>query len=334
MENSNFGEKSDFCIIKHLGEGSTSDVYLCALNSKKYAIKILKDIPIAKTSFLQETQALSEINHPLITNLITSGISKIQFKNYYIEKPYILLELAEKGELFNYIFHPKKGFSEREARFLFKQILQAIRACHEKKIAHLDIKTENIMLDSNWNVKIADFGLSTILYNNSIIDNYLGTESFLAPEVINKKPYDPFKADIFALGVTLFIILAGKTPFKSAKKFDIHYQYYIKKRQELFWKIIKKNNCLVNDFSSQALDLFNKLFEPDPNLRISIDQIMNHPWMSMETASRDEMETEFKEREKIIIESIKSEQETNSSEINKIPFFKITIDCENLEHSN
>ena len=80
--------------------------------------------------------------------------------------------------------------------------------------------------------------------------------------------------------------------------------------------------------------MFNKLFEPDPNLRISIDQIMNHPWMSMETASRDEMETEFKEREKIIIESIKSEQETNSSEINKIPFFKITIDCENLEHSN
>ena len=110
--------------------------------------------------------------------------------------------------MFNYIFYPKKGFSEAESRFIFKQILFAIKACHEKNIAHLDIKTENIMLDSNCKIKLADFGLSRITEDkNSLVNSFFGTETFLAPEVvaIPKKAYDPFKADIFSLGVSCLL---------------------------------------------------------------------------------------------------------------------------------
>ena len=201
-------DNNTITIEKFLGEGSTSNVYLCSYNTKKYAIKLLKDILIAHSSFIQETKSLNEISHPNITNIIRSGISKIYSNDKIIDNPYILLELAEKGELFNYIFYPKKGFSEAESRFIFKQILFAIKACHEKNIAHLDIKTENIMLDSNCKIKLADFGLSRITEDkNSLVNSFFGTETFLAPEVvaIPKKAYEPFKADIFSLGVSCLL---------------------------------------------------------------------------------------------------------------------------------
>lgn len=328
-------DNNNITIEKFLGEGSTSNVYLCTYNNKKYAIKLLKDIPIAKTSFIQETKSLNEIVHPNITNIIRSGISKLYYNDKIIDNPYILLELAEKGELFNYIFYPKKGFSEPESRFIFKQILNAVKACHDKNIAHLDIKTENIMLDSNWKIKLADFGLSRITEDkDSLVNSFFGTETFLAPEVVSipKKAYDPFKADIFSLGVTLFIIMTGNPPFKSARKFDIHYQYYIKKKEDLFWKIIKKNNSIVHEFSDDTYDLFNKMFESEPKKRISIDELLNHPWMTKETATEEEMNKEFILREEIVNE--KRNQNINVVDIEQ-KLSKMTIDIyENLEHSN
>ena len=109
MEYEYLSEQSTISINKLLGEGSTSHVYQCSLNNHQYAIKLLKDLPSVKSSFLQETQSLNEINHPNITNLINSGISKVQINNEIVERPYIILDYAEKGELFNYIYHPKKG---------------------------------------------------------------------------------------------------------------------------------------------------------------------------------------------------------------------------------
>ena len=103
-------DNNTITIEKFLGEGSTSNVYLCSYNTKKkYAIKLLKDILIAHSSFIQETKSLNEISHPNITNIIRSGISKIYSNDKIIDNPYILLELAEKGELFNYIFFLKKN---------------------------------------------------------------------------------------------------------------------------------------------------------------------------------------------------------------------------------
>lgn len=328
MEYKLLSEESTITINKLLGEGSTSQVYQCSLNNHQYAIKILKDLPSAKSSFLQETQSLIEINHPNITNLINSGISKVQINNEISERPYIILDFAEKGELFNYIYYPKRGFTEKQARYIFKQILLAIQCCHDNNIAHLDLKTENIMLDSNWNVKLSDFGLSVLTQEkNENINSFMGTESFLAPEIINKKPYDPFKADIFALGVTLFIILSGNPPFKSARKFDIHYQYFMKNRVDLFWKIIRKNLS----FSDEAISLLNQMFEPEPQMRIRIEDIFNHPWMNMESSSEDEIRMEFEEREKIIKDKLNN---NNMMEIDDSPSFTLTINYQNLEHSN
>lgn len=328
MEYEYLSEESTISINKFLGEGSTSHVYQCSLNNHQYAIKLLKDLPSAKSSFLQETQSLNQINHPNITNLINSGISKVQINNEIVERPYIILEYAEKGELFNYIYHPKRGFTEKQARYIFKQILLAIQCCHSNNIAHLDLKTENIMLDSNWNIKLSDFGLSVLTEDkNENINTFMGTESFLAPEIINKKPYDPFKADIFALGVTLFIILSGNPPFKSARRFDIHYQYYLKNRVDLFWKIIRKNHS----FSDEAIELLNQMFEPEPTMRIRIEDILNHPWMNMESSTEEEMKKEFEEREKVIKEKINN---NNMMELDEPPFFKLIINYQNLEHSN
>ena len=90
-------DNNTITIEKFLGEGSTSNVYLCSYNTKKYAIKLLKDIPIAHSSFIQETKSLNEISHPNITNIIRSGISKIYSNDKIIDNPYILLELAEKA---------------------------------------------------------------------------------------------------------------------------------------------------------------------------------------------------------------------------------------------
>jgi serine/threonine protein kinase len=155
-----------------LGSGATAEVYLSSEientnNEKEVAVKILKKMD---KSIQKEAEILSRINHQNVLRLIKGGQGTfIKKGNCVGEFPYIVLEYAEKGELFNYVYLPKKGFGEDYGRLIFKQIMEGLNACHRAGIAHRDLKLENIMLDRNYNVKIADFGFATFLQGKNNI---------------------------------------------------------------------------------------------------------------------------------------------------------------------
>lgn len=109
----------------------------------------------------------------------------------------------------------KKRLSEREARFIFKQIITAVHYCHFNHIVHRDIKVENLLLDSNLRVKLADFGFSTHFKTGEKLNVWCGSPPYCAPELYNAQLYDGPKVDIWSLGVVLYVLVCGYLPFEA-----------------------------------------------------------------------------------------------------------------------
>ena len=118
------------------------------------------------------------------------------------------------------------GLPENFCRHYLLQILSGLQYIHEQGLCHLDIKLENILLDSQYDVKIVDFGFATALKgaDGQGVRDMNGTEGYMAPEVVSKQPYDGQSADLFACGVVLFMMLTGEPPFSSTDPTDIFYR--------------------------------------------------------------------------------------------------------------
>lgn len=127
---------------------------------------------------------------------------------------YMVLELVQGGELFDFV--ALGAFSEPVCRYYFKQMLQVMHYVHSKGVAHRDLKPENIMLDENFNIKIADFGFAAPLQGrdgSGYLKTMLGTQAYMAPEILLREPYQGHVTDLFALGIILFILQSGAPPF-------------------------------------------------------------------------------------------------------------------------
>lgn len=149
----------------------------------------------------------------------------------------MVLEFVEGGELFDFV--AQGAFSEPICRFYFKQMLQVLHYVHSKGVAHRDLKPENILLDSKLNVKIADFGFAAPIQGrdgSGFLKTQLGTQAYMAPEILLKEPYQGHVVDLFALGIILFILYSGHRPFNCAKINDSHYKLIATNRADLFWK--------------------------------------------------------------------------------------------------
>lgn len=298
---------SKYEILEKLGEGATSEVYLTTEygSTKQYAMKMLKGTQqLSEKLFTQEYQMVNRVNHPNIISMIQAGNGDIQDAlNNITQSYYFLFELAEKGDLLDYVLYPQKGFSESQAKYIFSEILFGIKACHDAGIAHNDIKPENIMVNSDYRFKLSDFGFATLLEGkkqDGKLTSFKGTPGYQAPEIIKKIPYDGIKSDLFSLAIVLFVLIYARPPFAFAKQFDLHYQYIAGKKYDTFWKITKvKNKC---DITIELKDLFNKLFACNPQERIDFEEIINHPWFTnCQPASYEEIQREFSERYSIIL---------------------------------
>ena len=324
---------SKYYLLSKIGSGATSVVYLTEdiTNKKKYATKIMKrDIDIdeeedeveeenkkeEKNDILKrESEILSLIHHENIVNLIDYGEGSIKkkkssSKNY----PYLTLEYAEKGELFNYIYFPKKGFNEDFSKIIFKGIIKGIKACHENNIVHGDLKLENILLDDKFNPKIADFGYATYIKDNIKLKNIVGTLEYQAPEILLKKPYDGKKKDIFSLGVLLFLLVTGIKPFEVPFGKDKLYKYILKKQYSEYWKQIKNNDVEVDELSNEFKLLFIKMIQFNPNDRISLDEIINNKWFDDKIINNEDLISEFKLRENIIKDKLETQKKSSSDD--------------------
>mmetsp|Transcript_65793 Transcript_65793/g.91058 ORF Transcript_65793/g.91058 Transcript_65793/m.91058 type:complete len:170 (+) Transcript_65793:306-815(+) len=167
----------------------------------------------------------------------------------------MLVELAQGGEFFDYIAIPGGAVSESVARHYFKQLLSGLDHMHKAGCVHRDLKLENLMLDKDFALKIADFGFSAPTNgrdNKGFLTTYCGTKAYMAPELFLNKPYDGSKLDIFCAGLILFIMIAQRPPFESAEVNDHHYRLIAAGRSDIFWKAHEEAGMKV---SPEAKDL-------------------------------------------------------------------------------
>lgn len=189
---------------------------------------------------------------------------------------YLVLELVTGGELFELLLKERK-FSEGKARFFFRQIVEGVQCCHKKGVAHRDLKPENLLLDGNGQLKISDFGLSALhnnvsegmtLTSSKFLHTTCGSPNYVSPEVIDSEGYDGRKADIWSMGVILYVMSTGCLPFDE------------KSMPELFAKIrsAKYRSPPPGRISPSLMDLISRILVADPKERISIDDIQKHCW--------------------------------------------------------
>jgi serine/threonine-protein kinase HSL1 (negative regulator of Swe1 kinase) len=183
---------------------------------------------------------------------------------------YLILEYVEGGELFDYLC--KRGrLSTSEALGYFQQIIAAINYCHRFNIAHRDLKPENLLLDQDKNIKVADFGMAAWQMNNTsgLLRTACGSPHYAAPEVIEGRAYNGSSSDIWSCGVILFALLAGRLPFDDE---DLH---------TLLEKVKIGSYDMPQAMDKRAQDLIARMLEKDVRKRITIEQILAHPFFTM-----------------------------------------------------
>ena len=309
-----------YLIIKKLSYGGQANIFL--VKEKESGEIYVAKIPIEDDSFLSSEinilQYLKDNNVPYIINKVDDGNGEIVRKNHEpVEISYIILEYAKNRDLEQYIRFPKTGFGENLSKIIFYRIAKSIEAIHEKETCHRDIKLDNILLDDDYHPKLSDFGLAT--HNSDDLTDYTGTPGYMAPEITEGGKYDGFKVDIFSLGVTLFRLTLGISPFTDAQGENSIYNLIKKKYNDLYWKFIsiKENNSEeINNVSDEFKKLYNRMVSSDPSERPSMKEILEDEWFgdikNMDGEALDDyekevkLEDEFKKRAKIIEDCINS----------------------------
>jgi len=228
-----------------------------------------------------------------IAKLVTYGFSGKLKKGENKVKTikYLIMELGERGALME-LLQSRKRFPVKIARFFFKQIISGLAYIHKNNVAHRDLKLENFIIDKDYNLKFIDFGFSCEINNTK--DEHvshtkiLGTESYMAPEMLYERKYFADKSDIYSLGVILFSMLVGNLPFMKAARYDSTYASFAFKREagiKKFWENVNKTIELPFD----AIDLMNKMFCANSNERVSLDGIIKSEFFNGETDNVEEV---------------------------------------------
>ena len=157
-----------------------------------------------------EQNILRIINVYRRPNYVSTFLKKKYSKKDNATCFYIITEYCKNGDLYDFIKRKKILGKENLRDKIAYQIINAVHSCHKEKIAHRDLKPLNIFLDKDWNVKLGDFGLSKKFEENEKDNENVYTENFACYEILLEKKHDPFKADLFSLGVTLFVLYTGE----------------------------------------------------------------------------------------------------------------------------
>lgn len=178
------------------------------------------------------------------------------------------MEYIDGGELFNYV-DERKGLPEDETVYIFRQIVSALLYCHRLLICHRDLKPENILLSrKDLTVRLIDFGMAALQPKGRLLSTPCGSPHYAAPEVVSSRPYDGTQADVWSCGVILYVMLTGTTPFNYPPDGNI---------RKLFNDISKARYWMPTELSHEAKDLIRRIFIPDPERRITMDGVWEHP---------------------------------------------------------
>ena len=279
--------RGDFDEMKVLGKGSFGKVLLVRYkkNQKLYAMKILKKAVIMKNNeeihTKTERKILAKINHPFIVSLYFAFQDE--------KKLYLITEFMQGGELF-YHLHRERFFSNERTQFYAAEIVLALDHLHKNNCIYRDLKPENVLLDKDGHIKLADFGLSKIMLekNKAKAFTLCGTPDYLAPEILEDKGYDK-TVDWWSLGALIYEMLVGYSPFKMKKGEQLNIEKY------------KEPVPLHNHFTPEAKMIITDLLVVEPSKRLGYgsngtETIKKHPFfkdINWEELYNKKVEPEF-----------------------------------------
>jgi len=316
----------NYILGRTLGSGANSKVKLATHKDtqQKVAIKILKKSDTQNDAkflelVLTEVKTMATLSHGNIVNFLEYNENATVKKEDGREVPviYIVLELATGGELFDYVATTGR-FSEEIARFYMKQCIEALNYVHSKGVTHRDMKPENLLFAGDFNLKIADFGFAAPIEGrdgSGFNKTKLGTESYMAPEIHMRKPYQGASVDLFATAIILFIMVTQHPPFTRALPDDPFYRLICANRADLFWKAHSKNKPGNADFFSESFkSLITSMLQFDPTHRLSMADVVTHPWFSGPTATLEQAQAEFAARKAKIDEEANLKQQQKDAQ--------------------
>ena len=258
--NQNYLDIANYSFQKDIGEGNFGKVKLGVFKptGEEFAIKILNKSKIKikmKNTIFKENDIITKFNH---INVIYVFQILEDSQNFYI-----IMEYCKHGELFDYIVKNEK-LSEEESSIFFYQLINGIEYIHSKGISHRDLKPENLLLAEDKILKIIDFGLSHEFEGDELLKTKCGSPSYAAPEIICCPFYDGFKVDVWCCGIILYAMLCGYLPFEGEDN------------NVLFQNILNCDPEFPSFLSELSKDIILKILNPEPEYRITIDEIKKH----------------------------------------------------------
>lgn len=268
--------KEEYEVKEKIGSGKFSDVFLgiSQRSGRQHAVKIIDKAELSdeEKEFLRtEVAILRLVHHPCIVELV--DLIETQ------KRTYIVMELLEGGELFDYI-SGRSRFTEMEAYYFMKQLVLGIKYLHSAGIAHRDLKPENVLLvkkqekgdtiGPDFQVKLTDFGLSKMVAPKQILSLPCGTISYVAPEILKECGYG-IEADMWSMGVIMYLVIRGKLPFDDDRKDALIHAIV---HEDIIWDedpFWAKTNPLLKA-------LLQGLLQKDHKKRLTAQQVLDHPW--------------------------------------------------------
>ncbi|KAK6526665.1 hypothetical protein TWF281_009869 [Arthrobotrys megalospora] len=257
-----------------LGEGASGRVCLGKhqKTGRFAAIKVIsKDKAQGTTTSIQEAgyDIQQAIEREIVVMNIPPHPNAIQLYEIWDSRYeiYLVLEYVSGGDLLQYMTR-KSFLSEKEIAGIFRQLIAGLSHLHQFSIYHRDLKHENLMIDRNGNVKIGDFGMAALQPEGHKFTSACGSPNYAAPEVVQNLPYDGSAADIWSSGVILYGMLAHRLPFDDSDTSTI------------LSRIVCAEYKLPRSVSSEAADLIKRMLELDPEKRIKLEKIFDHPFVT------------------------------------------------------
>ncbi|KAM5246749.1 serine/threonine-protein kinase SIK2 isoform 2-T2 [Ctenodactylus gundi] len=249
-----------------LGKGNFAVVKLGRhrITKTEVAIKIIDKSQLDAVNLekiYREVQIMKMLDHPHIIRLYQVMETKSML--------YLVTEYAKNGEIFDYLANHGR-LNESEARRKFWQILSAVDYCHGRKVVHRDLKAENLLLDNNMNIKIADFGFGNFFKSGELLATWCGSPPYAAPEVFEGQQYEGPQLDIWSMGVVLYVLVCGALPFDGPTL------------PILRQRVLEGRFRIPYFMSEDCEHLIRRMLVLDPSKRLTIAQIKEHKWMLIE----------------------------------------------------
>ncbi|ETW75543.1 hypothetical protein HETIRDRAFT_331300, partial [Heterobasidion irregulare TC 32-1] len=274
-----------FRLAQQVGGGGFSSVFR-AVNVEEHRIAACKVVlltkettPYQRKTLDKEMRVHTALKHQNVLEFINAVVVEPDKRPKYIPAIYMLLEFAAGGDLFDKIA-PDIGLDEDTTHFFFLQLLEGLSFIHGEGVCHRDLKPENILLDITGKLKISDFGLCSVYKlkesgRTRMLTERCGSLPYVAPEtrfqLDSEDPYQAEPIDVWGVGVILFTMLVGNTPWDEPTKRSYEYSRYI--TGKIFdddpWKRIGK----------VTLSLLTRLLDVDPSTRITLAEAKQHPWV-------------------------------------------------------